>query len=55
VNSRGVQRLAGKLTHVQPEVRRQFAGVAAAVARKASDQGTAAALTASASNGPDSR
>jgi hypothetical protein len=55
VNSRGVQRLAGKLTHVQPEVRRQFAGVAAAVARKASEQGTAAALTASASNGPDSR
>ena len=31
VNSRGVQRLAGQLTHVQPEVRSQFAAVAANV------------------------
>ncbi len=36
-NSRGLKRLAGKLTHVQPEVRQQFADIVAEVARKASD------------------
>jgi hypothetical protein len=35
VNSRGVQRLADKLTHVQPELRQQLAELAAGVARKA--------------------
>jgi hypothetical protein len=35
VNSRGVQRLAGRLTHVQPEVRRKFADLAFEVHRKA--------------------
>ena len=37
MNSRGLKRLAGKLTHVQPEVRQQFADVVAEVARRASD------------------
>ena len=56
VNSRGVQRLAGKLAHVQPEVRRQFADVAANVARKASQPPPApAALTVSAPKRPESR
>jgi len=35
VNSRGVQRLAGKLTHVQPQYRQQLADLAATVAEKA--------------------
>ena len=48
VNSRGVERLAGRLTHVQPEVRRQFAELAVEVARRASAAETeAAAATAS--------
>ena len=34
VNSRGVQRLATQLTHVQPEVRARFSEVAADVAQK---------------------
>lgn len=34
VNSRGVQRLAEKLTHVQPEVRRQLAELAGGVAER---------------------
>lgn len=34
VNSRGVQRLASRLAHVQPEVRQKLAELAAAVARK---------------------
>ena len=34
VNSRGVQRLAGQLTHVKPEVRSQFAALAANVSPK---------------------
>lgn len=34
VNGRGVQRLASQLTHVQPEVRAQFAEVAGDVAQK---------------------
>jgi hypothetical protein len=34
VNNRGLQRLAAKLAHVQPEVRQQFADVAASVAQK---------------------
>ena len=34
LNSRGVQRLAVQLTHVQPEVRAQFAGLAAGMAKK---------------------
>jgi hypothetical protein len=34
VNSRGVQRLAGKLTHVQPEIRQQLADLAGAVAER---------------------
>jgi hypothetical protein len=35
VNGRGVQRLAEKLAHVQPEVRKQFAELAAGVATRA--------------------
>ena len=35
LNGRGVQRLAGKLTHVQPEVRRRFADLALEIHRKA--------------------
>jgi hypothetical protein len=34
LNSRSVQRLAGQLTHVQPDVRQQFAEVAADVSHK---------------------
>ena len=34
VNGRGVQRLAEKLAHVQPELRRQFADLAAGVAAR---------------------
>ena len=34
VNSRGVQRLAGKLTHVEPDVRHKFAELAAAMPKK---------------------
>ncbi len=45
LNSRGVQRLAGRLTHVQPEVRRQFAELAVEVARRASAAETEAAAT----------
>jgi hypothetical protein len=56
VNNRGVQRLAVKLTHVRPEVRRQFADVAAAVARKAAqEETTAAVLTASAPRARETR
>ena len=35
VNSRGVQRLAGKLNNVQPEVRKEFAEITLRVAQKA--------------------
>jgi hypothetical protein len=38
VNSRGVQGLAGKLNHVQPEVRKEFAEIALRVAKKAAEQ-----------------
>jgi hypothetical protein len=38
VNSRGVQRLATKLQHVQPDVRAQLAELAADVAEKADDR-----------------
>ncbi len=34
VNSRGVQRMAGRLEHVSPQVRSQFAGLAAQLAQK---------------------
>ena len=41
VNSRGVQRLAGQLTHVQPEVRSQFADVAGQRGRRSRPLATA--------------
>jgi hypothetical protein len=44
INSRGVQRLAGKLTYVQPQQRQQLADLAAALAEKSaqnSDRHTA--------------
>jgi hypothetical protein len=36
-NSRGVQRLAGRLEHVQPEVRQEFAAISLRIAQKAAD------------------
>jgi hypothetical protein len=42
VNSRGMQRLAAKLTHVQPEVRKELADLSASVGEKSAALPTAA-------------
>jgi hypothetical protein len=41
MNNRGVQRLAAQLSHVQPEVRTQFAQLTAQIAQRADANDTA--------------
>ena len=41
VNLAGMQRLAGRLTHVQPETRQQLAGVVASVTHRAAAKAVA--------------
>ena len=43
VNARGVQRLAGKLNHVEPQVRKQLAAIAADIGKNADEADDAAA------------
>ena len=55
VNSLGVQRLAGQLSHVPPEVRSQFAAVAANVSKASLADTEEAALRPELATRPDDR